>query len=113
MKNIFFFSALLALALTLSACDQVLASEPATIKLSATEAKQAQSIAEQRQEIAFQRQQSQASFQAEQNRFNEQETKLNIEGEQLCYTLKKNHSLNPDSRYFLDEWRGELKKPGK
>lgn len=110
MKNIFFFSALLALALTLSACDHVLASEPATIKLSATEAKQAQSIAEQRQEIAFERQQIQNDYQTQMNQAAQRESELNLASEKLCYTLKKNHSMNPALRYYLDEWRGELRK---
>lgn len=107
LKVVVFFALLIACA----ACNQVVsAAEPKTITLSGAEAKQAQQIADQRQQIAFDRAQAQNDFNTQMNRLAERESILNIESAKLCFSLKKAHSINPSATYWLDEWRGELKK---
>jgi len=101
----------LTLLLACTACDQIVsAAEPNTINLSSSEKQQAQRIAEDRQQIAFERATVQNDFQAQMNRLAEKEAAVNIESQKLCFALKKAHAISPSKNYWLDEWRGELKK---
>lgn len=105
--------ALLMLAVSLAAtvaCDQLRGDVPTTITLTSAEKVQAVKIAETRQELAFQRQQEQNVYQSEMEHLAERERDLNLQSTQLCFAIKKAHSIDPNKQYWLDEWRGELHK---
>lgn len=74
-----------------------------TITLSASEKAQAIAIAEARQQLQFDRQ-------AALNEFDRRERELDLRSAKLCYELKKAHQINPQVQYWLDEWRGVLRK---
>ena len=89
------------------------ADSPKTISLSSAEKTKIVSLAERRHALDIKREQANADFAAENNRINEQYNALNIESEQLCFELKKAHSITPDGQYSLDEVNGRLVKVGK
>lgn len=84
--------------------------QPSTISLSKSEKAQAMSILERRQTIFHQRDQLDAKYNADVHRLDEAITDLNIESRQLCFDLKKAHSLPPNTNYTLDEVNARLVK---
>lgn len=83
---------------------------PKIISLSSSEKVKAMALLERRQGIFLKRQKLDAQYQADLNRLNEEGNAVTIEASQLCFELKKAHSIEPNLVYNLDEVNARLVK---
>jgi hypothetical protein len=100
----------LALVLALSACSSVLADNSKIIALNSSEKGKSMAILERRQAIYLKREKLDAQYKSDVNRLDEETTSVNIDASQLCFELKKSHSIPPNVQYQLDEVNARLVK---
>lgn len=85
---------------------------PDKVVLTGTERTEAISLAERRQALSIESSKIAADYQTMLNRIQEETAQLNIRAQEMCFSLKKSHKLDPAAQYQLNEWRGELIKIG-
>lgn len=100
----------LILVALLSACTVVQAADPKVIPLSSSEKVKAMALLEHRQAIFLKRQKLDAQYQSDLHRLDEEMNGTNIDAQNLCFELKKAHSLAPNLFYELDEVNARLVK---
>jgi hypothetical protein len=100
----------LALLVALCACEGALADNAKYISLNSSEKAKAMELLERRQAVGIKRAKLAAQQAADSDRLNEEENQITIDQAQLCFELKKSHSIPPNVRYNLDEVNARLVK---
>ena len=91
-------------------CGLVACENSKTISLNSSEKKQALQFIEKRRDLQTRRQEMESRYQAERDQTAAEERQINIDYDNFCFKLRKEHHIGYEEKYRLNEFKGTMER---